>query len=79
MDSSKNDFLGECYEHFGSKDLYEILALEKTANEKEIKSAYRKKSLKVHPDRAPEDRKEQAKRAFQVLTKVRCWFVLFLG
>ena len=70
-ENGETDFLEECQTYFGSKDLYEIIGVEKTANEKEIKSAYRKKSLKVHPDRATEDRKEHAKRAFQALTKVK--------
>ncbi len=67
----KADFLDECEQYLGSRNLYELLGLERTADEAAIKSAYRKKSLKVHPDRAPEDRKEHAKRAFQTLTKVR--------
>ena len=63
-------FIDELEIHFGSKDLYEILNVDKTATEAEIKSAYRKKSLKVHPDRVPESHKDNAKRAFQALTKV---------
>lgn len=63
-------FLEECEEHFGTKDLYEILGLEKGATEEEIKKAYRKKSLKVHPDRVSEERKEEATKVFQTLTKV---------
>ncbi|XP_046909485.2 dnaJ homolog subfamily C member 9 [Dermatophagoides farinae] len=67
------DFLQECQEYFGTKNLYEILEISKTANENEIKSAYRKKSLKVHPDRVQAaSQKESAKRAFQILTKVHC-------
>lgn len=64
------DFLDDCQKHFGTKNLYEILELEKNAKENEIKSAYRKKSLKVHPDRVSDDRKENAKQAFQILAKV---------
>lgn len=69
-EANKKDFLGECEHFFGSRSLYEVLGVEEDAGEAEIKSAYRKKSLKVHPDRAPEDRKEHAKQAFQTLTKV---------
>lgn len=64
------DFLQECNHFFGTKCLYTILGIEKTAPDSEVKKAYRKKSLKVHPDRVTDDRKEHAKQAFQVLTKV---------
>ncbi|OTF69118.1 dnaJ-like protein subfamily C member 9-like protein, partial [Euroglyphus maynei] len=67
------DFLQECQEYFGTKNLYEILEVTKQAKSSDIKSAYRKKSLKVHPDRVQiESQKESAKRAFQILAKVHC-------
>ena len=34
-----------------SRDYYDVLGLEKTAHADEIKKTYRKKSLKVHPDK----------------------------
>lgn len=61
----------DCYKYFGSDNLYDILGVKKGSKDNEIKSAYRKASLKVHPDRCPEDKdKEVAKRAFQTLSKV---------
>ena len=40
---------------FGDKSLYEILCIEKTATEDEIKRAYRKLALVHHPDRSGGD------------------------
>ncbi|UXI18057.1 DNA polymerase delta catalytic subunit [Sarcoptes scabiei] len=65
------DLLTECQEKFGTKNLYEILSIEKESTDEMIRKAYRQKSLKVHPDRVQgEHRKEFAKQTFQVLAKV---------
>lgn len=40
-----------CNDILKQKDYYEILGVSKTASEEEIKKAYRKLSLKVHPDK----------------------------
>ena len=42
------------------RDFYEILGVEKTADEKTIKTAYRKQAMKFHPDRNPGDAEAEA-------------------
>jgi hypothetical protein len=39
-----------------TRDYYEILSLEKTADAEEIKRAYRRLAMKYHPDRNPDPR-----------------------
>lgn len=43
------------------KDYYKILGVSKTANEDEIKKAYRKRALMHHPDRFPNETEEVRK------------------
>ncbi len=55
------------------KDYYELLGLEKSASEEEIKKAFRKSALKYHPDRNPGDKEAEEKfkelnEAYQVLS-----------
>lgn len=54
------------------RDYYEILGIDKSATEKEIKTAYRKLALKYHPDKnksdaAAEEKFKEASEAYEVL------------
>ena len=50
-----------------TKDLYALLEISKTANDDEIKRAYKKAALKHHPDRNP-DNNEAATAKFQEIS-----------
>lgn len=50
------------------RDYYEILGVEKTASEADIKKAYRSQALKWHPDKNP-DKKEEAEEKFKEINE----------
>lgn len=55
------------------RDFYEVLGVSKSANEAEIKKAYRKMALKYHPDKNPDDKEaeekfKEAAAAYEVLS-----------
>lgn len=56
-----------------NKDLYKILGVEKTASKEDIKKAFRKLAMKLHPDRNPDDKEaeekfKEAKAAYDILS-----------
>ena len=55
------------------RDYYEILEVERTASDPELKKAFRRLAMKYHPDRNPDDHEaevlfKEAKEAFDVLS-----------
>ena len=55
------------------RDYYEILGIDRKADEGEIKKAYRKLALKYHPDKNPDDaaaeeKFKEAAEAYEVLS-----------
>lgn len=57
------------------RDYYEVLNVERTATDTEIKAAYRKIAIKYHPDRNPgnkeaEEKFKEAAEAYDVLREI---------
>ena len=55
------------------RDYYTVLDVPRTATEADIKKAYRRLAMKLHPDRNPDDKGseekfKEAKEAYEVLT-----------
>ncbi|KAI1469188.1 DnaJ-domain-containing protein [Daldinia caldariorum] len=50
-------------------ELYELLGVDKNASQNDIKKAYRKLALQHHPDKVPEDQREESEVKFKSVTQ----------
>ncbi|KAG4071213.1 hypothetical protein HA402_008948 [Bradysia odoriphaga] len=57
-----------CEKYYGTRDIYDLMGITKDALEKDVKKAYYRLSLQVHPDRVPDDEKDVATEKFKVLS-----------
>ncbi|XP_030028084.2 dnaJ homolog subfamily C member 9 [Manduca sexta] len=59
-----------CEKYYSTRNLYEVLKISEKATDKEVKKAYHKLSLKVHPDRVGDNDKLEATEKFKVLGSI---------
>lgn len=57
------------------RDYYEVLGVDRNADDKTIKKAYRKRAMKFHPDRY-EGNKEEGEEKFKELNEAYSIYVL---
>lgn len=50
-------------------DYYEVLEVDRNAKDEELKRAYRKLAMKWHPDKNPNNNKEEAETKFKLISE----------
>jgi len=60
----------EIRDYFKCSNLYDVLEVQKNATTSQLKKAYYRLALKLHPDKNTDDGPEKAKFKFQLLSKV---------
>lgn len=68
--SKMTGFLDICEKYFKTRDIYEVLGITKDASESQVRKAYHKASLKVHPDRVEESEKKECTEKFKIVGKI---------
>uniref|UniRef100_UPI00358F7504 uncharacterized protein isoform X2 n=1 Tax=Myxine glutinosa TaxID=7769 RepID=UPI00358F7504 len=68
--TSAMPLLDSCERFFGTRDLYTVLSVGRDASDADLRRAYRRQALLVHPDRAGAAERQTATASFQVLSKV---------
>uniref|UniRef100_UPI00358FE993 dnaJ homolog subfamily C member 9-like isoform X3 n=1 Tax=Myxine glutinosa TaxID=7769 RepID=UPI00358FE993 len=68
--TSAMPLLDSCERYFGTRDLYTVLSVGSDASDADLRRAYRRQALLVHPDRAEAAYRQPATASFQVLGKV---------
>ncbi|XP_050522852.1 dnaJ homolog subfamily C member 9 [Daktulosphaira vitifoliae] len=63
-------FLELCRKYFDTDNLYDVLKTNKNATDKEVRKAYYVLSMKLHPDKVPENEKFEATEKFKVISQI---------
>ncbi|KAM0727278.1 J domain-containing protein [Formica fusca] len=65
-----SSLLNLCERYFGTHNFYDVLKIPKSADDKQVKKAYYKQALLVHPDRVEDNIKAEATEKFKILAGI---------